>query len=731
MNTLIYTLRFLYRIKYWIILCPIVVAIVLYMRTDNLKRQWKVTTTIYTGVVSGYDIESSSTSSSPNTSQTRINNAMDNLINIISSESTLKSVSMRLFARHMMYGDPNKDTKYISAKNFRSIYSKASYHKDVMALIDKTSEKNTVDSLFKYEAKAIENGETGNNFIFGLFNWTHQHYSHEALKKIQIKKLGSSDMLSVTYTSDDPAIAYNTLVILNEEFIRQYEDLRFGETNSVIEHFENELKIMSDSLRKAEDQLTDYNTANQVINFSEQTKYVAAMDRDLELRLEEILLENSGAKELVDSIERRIDFKSGTILNNIDFIKRINDITTLTTKITAMELLQHNDLSNNDKVLAKLKRELELKEVELHEVSNEITSQQYTTEGVSSISLIDQWLNETIRLAKTEAQLKIMAKRRTELNDKYKIFSPVGSTIKQKERDILFKEQSYQSTLNSLNTAKLRRKNLQMTSTTLKIINPPVLPVAAEPHSRRLIVAVGALATFIFILGIFIVLEIIDRTLRNVDRTQRLTSTKVLGALPKRNKFRYRNYEKIWLELAAGQIANKLMSNFVSDSVNIINILSTENNDGKSLMSRLLSEYWTNEGLNVKVLKAGIDFNMKSREFHLSKSLRDVYDIRDEDIIIVEYPSLKSSSVPHSLLNEAEMNIVAIRSNRSWKDTDQITLEHLKKNSDKVEIVLTNAERLIAEIFTGLLPPYTLTRRFVYRIYQFGFTSTESYSDKL
>ena len=61
MNSLIYLFRFLYRIRYWLIICPILVTFIVAMKLKSGSRghNYSVTTTIYTGVVSGYDIERS------------------------------------------------------------------------------------------------------------------------------------------------------------------------------------------------------------------------------------------------------------------------------------------------------------------------------------------------------------------------------------------------------------------------------------------------------------------------------------------------------------------------------------------------------------------------------------------------------------------------------------------------------------------------------------------------
>ena len=56
MNYIAYTARFLYRIKWWLILCPLLVALLVYLKMGTKPRNYKSTTTIYTGIVSGYDI---------------------------------------------------------------------------------------------------------------------------------------------------------------------------------------------------------------------------------------------------------------------------------------------------------------------------------------------------------------------------------------------------------------------------------------------------------------------------------------------------------------------------------------------------------------------------------------------------------------------------------------------------------------------------------------------------
>ena len=142
MDYILYITRFLYRIRWWLIIGTTIITLAVIYLTRNMRGNYYVESTLYTGVVSGYSIEASG-----KMDWAAAQNAMDNLINIIQAESTLKRVSMRLFARIMISGDATKDQNNITSASFRYTYDhvKNSPHgKELLALIDKSSEDRTI-----------------------------------------------------------------------------------------------------------------------------------------------------------------------------------------------------------------------------------------------------------------------------------------------------------------------------------------------------------------------------------------------------------------------------------------------------------------------------------------------------------------------------------------------------------------------------------------------------------
>ena len=716
MNSLIYIFRFLFRIRYWLIIPTALVTLLVVVKTARSRAayDYESKTTIYTGVVSGYDIESNE---GERQDWNVINNAMDNLINIITAQTTLKRVSIRLYARSLVHGDPEKDNNYIRASNYRKILRQTP--DELQALVDRNSEQKTVDNFIAYE-KA-----TRDNHIFQQFNYHHPHYSYEALSKITVKRLGNSDMLEVKYVSDDPGITYNTLDILNEEFVDQYQQLRFGETNNVIAYFEAELERTGKLLRESEDSLTNYNVDKRVINYDEQTKHIAALSRDYELRYESILLDYNGADKLTQTLESRIAEHVAQLKNNQLFINKLNAISNLTARKATLDSFQSDSLE----VMPgsqRLQQQIRSAEKDLAGLIDTLGVQKYTKEGLATQDIVNQWLAETIRLEKAKAELQVMKKRKEELDFQYTHFSPIGSTIKRKEREIGFIEQSYLSILHSLNAARLKKKSLQMTSATLKIINPPVYPLTPMPTKRKMIVAMAFFGTLLFVLGYFILLELLDRTLRDKNRTERITSGKVLGAFPAPGRFRYRSYTKTWQEIAARVTGNALLDYFKPKKPNIVNLLSTDSGNGKSFLAEQLAAYWESTGLSVKHVSWHRDFSIDHRSFLLAAQLADFYKAGNEDIVLVEYPPLSECPVPKTLLQEASVNLLVTRADRVWKETDQLQFDKLQQQVGDAPLFLylNQAGMDAVETFTGMLPPFTRSRRIAYQLYQFGLTAS-------
>ena len=716
-----YIVRFLYKIRWYLIILPLIALVVAWFMTRNMERVYDTNTTIYTGMITAYNIEGGSGVAGGN-SKTNL----ANLMLLVTTDATIHEVSLRLFARCMMYGNPNKDNNYISAEHFRQLSN--SVPAEVKALINHNSENATYANL-----KAYEKPSSG-NYLFGLTNYHNWFGINSITSRLKVIQLKGSDIIDIGYSANDAGIAYNTLDILNEVFARQYAQLRYGETNNVIKFFEREVARLYRILTNAEDDLIRYNVEKRIINYGEQTKVLAGLDGSQKVSDNNLLIDRTTTRALMDYLERQLGDRAKIIRANKEFTDQVTDISRIQSRISNLRLMNSEGGGTgveSQLELAKAERMLQDATNNVRNLVKDIEAGTTSTEtGVKASSMISRWLDQVLLLEKTKAHESAQDIMRQKLDKEILYYAPIGATLSRKDRHISFIESNYMAMLNSLNAARLRQKNLQMNTATLRVLNPPMFPMNAQPTNRLMILLGAFMLTFLLTAMYFFIIELIDRTLRDRMRSEVITKIPVMGCFPKESTLRYRRFNKTIADMALRQLSKSLLPHFNEGQQNVLNLLSTDAGNGKSYIAQELENYWISIGLQVRRLTYDEDFLAEDSRFILAKDIKDICpDILPNEIAIIEYPNLDDNSVPSGLLNMGTVNLMVTRANRTWKDVDQKALKELNErleNKNSLFMYLTECQRYAVEEFVGQLPPYTKFNNFVYRMSQMGLTAVEN-----
>ena len=666
-----YIVRFLYKIRWYLIILPLIALVVAWFMTRNMERVYDTNTTIYTGMITAYNLEGGSGVAG---GQTQTN--MTNLILLITTDVTIHEVSLRLFARCMMYGNPNKDNNYISAEHYRQLSN--SVPAEVKALINHNSENATYANLKAYEKPSAD------NYLFGLTNYHPWFGINNITARLKVLQMRNSDIIDIGYSSNDAGIAYNTLDILNEVFARQYAQLRYGETNNVIKFFEREVARLYRILTNAEDDMIRYNVEKRIINYGEQTKQLSGLDAQQKVSDNTLLIDKTTTRALMDYLERQLGDRAKIIKANKDFTDQVTDISRIQSRISNLRLMNSEGGGTgveSQLELAKAERMLQDATNNVRSLVKDIEAGTTSTEtGVKANDMINRWLEQVLLLEKTKAHEGAQDIMRQKLDKEILYYAPIGATIARKDRHISFIEGNYMEMLKALNAARLRQKNLQMTTATLRVLNPPMFPMNAQPTNRMMIL--------------------------------------------------YRRFNKTIADMALRQLSKALLPHFKEGQQNVLNLLSTDAANGKSYVAQELENYWISIGLQVRRLTYDEDFLAEDSRFIMAKDIKDICpDILPNEIAIIEYPNLDDNSVPSGLLNMGTVNLMVTRANRTWKDVDQKALKELQsqlKDQNSLFMYLTECQRYAVEEFVGQLPPYTKFNNFVYRISQMGLTAVEN-----
>lgn len=695
--------------KRWIplVLVPLVSAVVVFVIMSGKPKTYKSSTTIYTGIVSGYDVLASESSGSRDWMS--VNNAIDNLISVIMAESTLSNVSMRLLARNICHLESENLGEFMtkeSAMELRNILSP-----EVRELTVPEDEEAT----YKNYIKAFESSR--DNWFKQMFHWNHRHYSFSALSKIEVNRVGNSDMLRMTYSSDDKFIAYNTLTILQTEFIKQYLAIRYQQTTDVVSYFETELETIKSDLTRKENELTRYYIDNGVINYQEQTKMVAERQKDLDGLVEQVMRERDGAEEKIKLLEDKLGNVTDVYANNASFIGQIHALNNLYTQISPQDSLDTN-----------LNKRISEEEQKLKRISSEISAAQYSKEGLGNDVLINEWISAILIKSKADAELDILFANKDDMDKEVKRFSPIGTSIKRQEREITFSEQNFLSNLKSLNDAKLREKNLQLTSATFRVLTPPTVAMNPEKTKTKLYAMIAFVFMFALMCGITIVMEEFNRKPYDQDSARKLIKLPVIGAYPLVKK-ETENME-ISKTLAMRHLGNTITSYFNrNQSVNIINVFSVDKGEGKSTVCKAIYDYFDNLDTKPVLVNWEKDFESNTKYYMLANSIYDFCVNEDNmelmpeaNVIIVEYPPLKDASFPTKVIDTSAINILVADSKRDWTGMRGLMLGELKRfnKGHNLGIILNNSDIDTVGSFTGMLPPFTRLHKLRFTFWNLG-----------
>ena len=708
--------QFFYRIRYWLLWGSLIVTALVIYFTQFLPFKYTVNSSIYAGVTNSINIDGSKL--------VNINSTFDNLINIAKSKSTLEKVSVRLLATSFVYGEEWKDNMYIQAKHYRQLTQITP--KEVLALVDRSSLDKTIQNFTEYRK------EHSNNFIYAMYSRPRAFYSYEALNTIIVKRLGVSDIIELSYTSSDPGITQNTLKILEDELIKAYEILRFSATNNVIAYFEEQVRLAKQKLTEEENDLMHYNVEKQVINYDEQTKALATTKYEVDDREEAAKRTYESALALRQMLEDKMDIRAKIIRTNTNLLKELEKVSSLNQSIMEQEIFTTEKSQNNSGQLSKEKQALKNAEDKISSLSDDLNEYGFSKEGVGIQNMVDEWLLACINEAKAKAELKVLDNRKGDIISQYQTFSPVGTQVKRKERAIGIAEDTYREQLRGLSEARLRLQNIKMSTANLQIIAPPEFPLTDNGRKRLVFVLAAFVGSLIFIIGYFLIIELLDRTLRDAERSKRLTGLPVLAAFNGISNLKYRGFLKACNRLAAAYCCRQLNNYLQQNRPTIINLLSMESREGKSFLSQYFVNYWETEGIRVRKVEYNVDFETNNKQYVQAQELSEFWQLNDAeqipDIILIEYPAISTASIPLPVLQKSDFNLLIANACGLWGKDDDARLKSLKEGlgNTPLFLYLNNADREVVESFTGELPPQTPLHSLVSRLAQLGLTAKKA-----
>ncbi|MEM6863822.1 MAG: hypothetical protein AAF575_01520 [Bacteroidota bacterium] len=737
---LLFFVRLLLRHIGLLIGVPVILASMVFYLTRNEPKVYNSKARVYTGIATGSNIELENTKIDFRATNT----AYDNLLNLIKARTTIEIVGLKLFAQHMVLD--SADVKIISFQKYNNLMEMVPT--EVKELVVKGDVAGTYQNFLALK----ESDHT--NFIYKLINLDHPDYSIDKISgKVGLRRISNSDFVDIEYESEDAAICQNTLLILCEVFVQLNADIKVNQSDAVVKYFERQLGASTIDLKGAEDELLQFNQSNNIINYYEQTKHIAAEKEEFEIKYLEVFRKFNAAGAVLGVLESKLEAHELKRVSSEKIMNLRKELSTLSYDVSMLTLGIDSDSTLQDqktKEAEEKMRQITAIENELARNIDTIYKTDYDTKSLAATSVLSDWLMKTIEYEGMKAQLEVMDKKREEFKKLYQEFSPLGATMKRLERKIDIAEREYLSLLHSLGLAKLRQQNVELKSN-IKLTETPFFPISPKPSKRIFLVIVAGLAGFILVAATVLVLELLDGNINTATRAEDKIGLKVSSIFPViGNTSSKINYDYLKNKAVNAISRNIILNRFKKDKETepVVNMLfSTQETEGKTFICRHLLAKLCELDYNVlHITYDSSDLSLapkcyKKIVYPISDQLYKISSVKEFDhsgtienysifdFILLEIPGIIKNPFPVKLASTMDYTFLVTRANRAWSEADKNALNLFNEATTGPEptIILNGVKVLEMETVVGDLPKKrSLVRRWAKKAVQFRFFTKTS-----
>jgi len=695
--TLVQFFRLIGRHFHLMLLCAVLAAAAAFYGTRNDKKEYQSFSIINTGLVTGYNIENSQGS---RIDYGYTNNEIENILSLFRSRETRELLALQLLARALVLEKPDPEVMTLASFYELQGLIPGSLRQTLIVPGDTVSTiANLRQALEKHEENPVKKLIESKHSLFGL----------EHLQNIVVKREGNTDMIRIAYTTTDPAVCRNTLQLLTNIAIQKHRVTKEGQSTSVLDFFENATRESANSLSGKEDDMLNFMVGNKIINYYEQTRFIAAKKEDLdEMYFKELMTlaaADSSRRNLEIKLENRISLPEV----NRALLSQKEQLSGVSARLASLEIGSVTD--SLDDVKAKkdgystatnLQKQSESLKKGIRQSTEAMFAVNRTPDGLETKNLLGHWLEEWLDVEQTLARLDVLRDRKLEFDQIFSRFAPWGSKLKRIEREIDVAERAYLENLHSYNQARLHKYNMLM-STNLRVVDPPFFPEMAESSKRLLMVILAGIAGFILVLASAIALEFLDNTLRDPERAVETTKLELTSAFPMlpKNWQNASSFDYAFLmQRASGQLLQNLKlvlrEKKVQERPARVGFVSTRDGEGKTELASVTIGQLRAAGERVLWLRPQTTASLKSHsddyffkvdhtffekktESDLLGGAFDAAMLPQFDYVFTEIPAILSSTYPADYLASIDVSFFVARANRTWNRADTRALDTLHR----------------------------------------------------
>lgn len=401
----------------------------------------------------------------------------------------------------------------------------------------------TVDvqsSVLNTEAEVIRSVPVAQNVIDALELKDEEGLPLEPaafLGGLTVRPVGGTDVLAITYVSDDPEKAAAIVNEMANAYVRQSIELNRQDVAEARQFISEQLPLREEAVREVESRLREFKEANGIVALDEEARTSVNVLNNLQTQLTTLQsqLADSTAQSALLQAQLGLTPEQGLVVSSLSQSPGIQEVLgqlQVAESELAVQRSRYRDahpaIATLERRVAALNEALNQRVIQLAGTSSGISMRDLQLGDVER-QLIGQLVQAEATRAGLQNQVGVLVQTQSGYRNRAGILPQLEQTQRELERQLLAAQTTYETLLQ-------RTQEIQVTENqntgNARLISPAEPPENPNSPSKKIYLLLGGIAGTLLGVATALLLDIVDRSLKTVKEARELFGYTLLGIIP-------------------------------------------------------------------------------------------------------------------------------------------------------------------------------------------------------
>jgi succinoglycan biosynthesis transport protein ExoP len=441
---------------------------------------------------------------------------------------------------------------------------------------------------------------------------------------LEVKIIGGTDIVSLSYESPDPLEAANIVNTLMEVYMQTNVNMNQDEAREAREFISQQLPPVQEEVFRAEQALRSFKEKNQVLDLEEEFRTAVLEQAELNRKITVLESELSGVNALAESLQTQagFDLEEAIAINTLSQSPVLIGILTELENVESELVNERKRFKDQNPRIIALKQKRDSLNAALQEqVELVLGSQAVVPEGLLQVpqgqknNQLERFIANEIQRVELTRQLDSLYASRRNYEQRSQNLPQLEQEQQELQRKVQVAQVTYETLLKNLEEVQVAENK---STNNARVIEEAVVPETGSTAKTQLI-ALGIMLGLVGATTSVLILAMGDQNIRTVEEAKKTLGYTLLGIIPmfkSKRLSRYFQGEKATPDIAVVEASDSFISEiyrmlqanlkFLSSDKRIKTIVVTSSvpKEGKSTVSANLAATLAQLGYRVMLIDA-------------------------------------------------------------------------------------------------------------------------------